>query len=294
MVAVYGKHIKVYFEGEEYDGILRGKLLKNKLESSPVAVGDNVDITIEENNQALIEKIHPRQQYLSRPDKTTPERRQVIAANLDQLVIVSSTKEPSFKSGLVDRFLVSAEKENLPAAIVLNKIDLMSPENFREFARAWEDIGYLVIFTSALEGDGLNKFKELLKGKTSALTGHSGVGKSTLINAVQKDLDLRTKSISKYTGKGVHTTTSVSMYPLDIGGWVADTPGLKIFGIADIEKSELDNYFPEIKELAENCRFDDCHHINEPECAVKKALGNGKLFEGRYKSYKKLWEQLDK
>lgn len=273
---------------------MRGRILKERLDSSPVAVGDNVELSFDENSQAVIEKVLPRKQYLSRPDKITPTRRQVIVSNLDQLVIVSSTLEPQFKAGLVDRFLVSAEKENLPAAIVINKIDLKQPRYFNEYADAWRAAGYKVIFTSALEGNGLEEFKNLLKDKTSALSGHSGVGKSTLINAIQTDLNLRIESISKYTGKGVHTTTSVTMHPLDIGGWVVDTPGLKIFGISDIEKSDLAEYFPDINKLSAGCRFDDCHHINEPDCAVKKAVGSGMLFTDRYKSYKRLWEELDK
>jgi len=259
-----------------------------------VAVGDNVEISIDGDGQAIIENVLPRKQYLSRPDKITPDRRQVIATNLEQLVVVTSTSQPQFKAGLVDRFLVSAERENLAAAVVINKIDLKNPEKFTDYADSWRKAGYTVLFTSAKEKLGLDEFKNLLENKSSVLTGHSGVGKSTLINSIQPHLDLKTKKVSHYTGKGVHTTTSVNMYPLDFGGWIIDTPGLKIFSLADIEKSELADYFPEISELSEGCRFDDCNHINEPDCSIKQALNEGKLFEGRYESYRKLWEQLDK
>ncbi len=259
-----------------------------------MAVGDNVEISIDSDGQAIIETVLPRKQYLSRPDKITPERRQVIATNLDQLVVVTSASQPQFKSGLIDRFLVSAERENLPAAVVINKIDLKEPIYFTDYVESWRKAGYTVLFTSAKKRLGLDEFKKLLEKKSSVLTGHSGVGKSTLINSIQPQLDLKTKDVSRFTGKGVHTTTAVIMYPLDVEGWIVDTPGLKIFSLTDIEKNEMADYFPEIRELAPGCRFDDCNHISEPNCAVKQAVGEGRLFEGRYASYKKLWEQLAK
>ena len=269
-------------------------MLKDRLSSSPVAVGDNVEISLEDNGQALIENVLPRKQFLARPDKLCPEKSQVIAANLDQLVIITSTREPKFKTGLVDRFLVSAEKEHLKAIIVINKIDLENEEIFRVNVGAWRAIGYEVIFTSAKTGQGLDTLRETLKDKSSALAGHSGVGKSSLINALQTGLNLKTGMISKASGKGVHTTTSVIMYPLDFGGWVIDTPGLKIFGFSGIDKTNLADYFPEISKLSGKCRFFNCCHISEPDCAVKKAVLTEKLSESRYQSYKKLWEQMDK
>ncbi len=292
-VAAYGKYIKVFHEGKEYIATIRGKLLKEQLCSSPVAVGDNVEFSLDAGDRAVIEKILSRKQYLARPDALVKGKLQVIAANLDQLVIITSMKKPKFKPGLVDRFLVSAESENLKAAIVINKIDLADPDKFLDYADAWRMLGYPVIFTSAKTGAGLDGLITLFKDKSSVLAGHSGVGKSSLLNAIQPSLNLRTKEISKATGKGTHVTTSVIMYALDFGGWVTDTPGLKIFGLSGINKNNLLYHFPEIKDRTGKCRFNNCLHINEPDCAVKSAVDSGEIYEFRYLSYKRIWEKLE-
>jgi len=256
-----------------------------------VAVGDNVEISISDDGIASIEKVLPRRQILSRPDILVKGKKQVIAVNLDQLVVIVSTKDPRFKPGLVDRFLISAEIEKLKTAIVINKVDLADPEDFSIYARGWESAGYRVIFTSALDGSGLTDFENLLKNKSSTLAGHSGVGKSSLLNAIQPDLNIRTRRISKTSGRGVHTTTSVIMHPLTFGGWVADTPGLKVFGLAGATKSNLNTFFPEMNNYAD-CRFSDCIHLNEPDCAVKAAVKSGEMSEFRYNNYKKIYEKL--
>jgi ribosome biogenesis GTPase len=267
--------------------------LKKKLSSSPVAVGDNVEVIINKEKSAIIERVLPRQQILARPDPLSAGKEQLIAVNLDQLVIVTSAQNPSFKAGLIDRFLVSAERENLKSVVVINKIDLAGKSEFIGFADAWRKLGYRVIFTSAKKKTGLSDLVEILKDKESALAGHSGVGKSSLINAIQPNLDIKTRQISQASGRGVHTTTSVMMYPLDFGGWVVDTPGLKVFGLTGIDRKNLASYFPEINELSSDCRFSDCQHINEPDCAVKRAVDNKKIFSARYESYKRLWQQLE-
>lgn len=290
---MYGKHIRVYVRGVEYDALIRGRLLKNKLTSSPVAVGDNVEVTLNEKNTAVIEKVLPRKQYLSKPDLILSGKEQVIASNLDQLVIVTAAKSPLFKTGLVDRFLVSAEKENLRAVIVINKIDLADRMEFKAIAETWDSLGYDVIFTSVKERIGLDEFVNILRDKESALAGHSGVGKSSLINAIKPDLNIKTQTISQASGRGVHTTSSVVMYPLGFGGWVVDTPGLKVFGLAGINRGNLALYFPEISAIEGNCRFVDCQHISEPDCAVKRAVANEAIYPDRYDSYKRLWEQLE-
>ncbi|MCP4582537.1 MAG: ribosome small subunit-dependent GTPase A [candidate division Zixibacteria bacterium] len=291
VIAAFGKYIKVYHDTTEYNCTIRGKLLKKQLNSSPVAVGDNVEISIGNDGIASIEKVLPRRQLLSRPDILVKGKKQVIAVNLDQLVIITSTKDPQFKPGLIDRFLICAEIEKLQAAVVINKVDLADPKEFLVYAEAWESAGYRVIFTSALNGSGLTEFANLLKDKSSTLAGHSGVGKSSLLNAIQPQLNIRTKQISKTSGKGVHTTTSVIMHPLTFGGWVADTPGLKVFGLSGATRSNLCTFFPEMTEH-DDCRFNDCVHLNEPDCAVKAAVESGNISEFRYNNYKKIYEQL--
>ena len=282
----------MFCEGKEYAVVIPGKLFKDRPVSSPIAVGDDVELQQQDDNTVTIENVLPRKQYLVKPGLLSPEKRQVIAANLDQLVIVSSTENPKFKAGLIDRFLVSAEKENLKAIIVINKIDLCPADEFKTYEDIWAGIGYRVFFTSATEKVGLDQLSEALTGKSSALAGHSGVGKSSLLNAIQPSLDLKTGGISKSTGRGVHTTTSVVFHHLGFGGWVADTPGLKVFGIADIVRKDLYHCFPEFINHIDNCRFDNCQHMDEPGCAIKKAMENGIIAESRYRSYQKLWQQL--
>jgi len=293
ITAVYGKQIRVYYQGKEYSGQIRGKIYKEKSLNSYVAAGDNVEISFDSEGKAVIESVLPRKQFLVKPDILYQEQNQILAANLDQLIIVTSAVEPAFKAGLIDRFLVSAEKEHLQASIVINKIDLASPDEFAPFAEAWRKLGYNVLFTSAKTGFNLDPFKQLLKDKTSALAGHSGVGKSSLLNLMQPDLILKTAKISKSSGRGVHTTTSITFYPLPCGGWVADTPGLKVFGLTGITPQNLYRCFPEFRERNFTCRFSDCQHINEPGCGIKDAVESGEIFQGRYDSYCKLWEQLN-
>jgi len=292
IIAVFGRNIKLFYQGKEYDAIVRGRLLKEYLSSSPVAVGDNVEFSMNADGQSIIENVLSRKQYLAKPDLLVKNKIQIIASNLDQLVIVSSVQEPRFKPGLIDRFLVSAECEKLEAIIVINKIDLASRDEFNVYVDAWNSLGYQTIFTSAKTGHGLNELKLLLKAKSSVLAGHSGVGKTSLINAVQPSLNLNTSEISISTGKGVHTTASVVMFPLDLGGWIADTPGIKVFGLTGINRTNLYQNFPEMAKLEGECKFNNCLHISEPGCAVKKAVKSGDICEFRYLSYKRIFEKL--
>jgi len=292
ITAVYGRMQKIYADGVVYEAAMRGKILKEPLSSSPIVVGDNVEFSIGSDGQAAIEKIMPRQQYLARPDLLVKGQRQIIAANLDQLVIISSTRAPKFKPGLVDRFIVNAEHENLKPAIVINKIDLAGDAEFAEFAGTWRKLGYTVAFTSAITGEGLSGLIGILKDKTSVLAGHSGVGKSSLLNALDSKLHLRTREISIATGKGVHTTTSVIMYPMPMGGWVTDTPGLKVFGLTHYRPEHIADCFAEMRGLAGSCRFGDCLHVSEPGCSIKAAVGSGGIAEFRYESYLKIINEL--
>ncbi|MCD6163030.1 MAG: ribosome small subunit-dependent GTPase A [candidate division Zixibacteria bacterium] len=293
IIAIFGKDIKLYHQGDVYNASIRGKLLKEYQLISPVAVGDNVEFKITIKGQVVIENVLPRKQYLARPGKLVKGKVQVIAANLDQLVIISSTQNPNFKPGLIDRFLVSALNEKLKAVIVINKIDLTEKNIHNDYLDAWRSVGFPAIYTSAKTGEGIEKLISLLKGKSSAMAGHSGVGKSSLLNAIKPSLKLATKKISKASGRGVHTTSSVIMFPLDSDSWVVDTPGIKVFGLTGIDKNNLFQNFPEMAELSGKCRFNNCLHISEPDCAVKKAVETGSINKFRYLSYKRIWEQLD-
>ena len=292
VTAVFGKHIKIAGAAGEFEAEVRGKMLRNDLRESPVAVGDNIEFTVESNNLALIESVFPRKQVLSRPDVYVKDRRQIIVANLDQLMIITSTTKPHFSAGLVDRLLVNAESQAIKAIVVINKIDLENEAGFAHYAKTWRDCGYPVIFTSAVTQDGLADLTATLKDKTSALAGHSGVGKSSLINEIDPSLDLKIRVISDATGKGVHTTAAVRMFPLKIGGWIADTPGLKVMTIADIDKKDLQLHFPDFRNHIDDCRFSDCIHINEPDCGIKDAVKKGRVAEYRYQSYQRLWHEL--
>lgn len=236
----------------------------------------------------------PRGRVLARQDVYVKGRRQIIAANLDQLAIITSTTEPAFKPGLVDRFLVSAEKNDLKPLIVLNKIDLKDAADFSSITDSWRAIGYPVIEISAKKKDGLDLLAESLANKTSVFSGHSGVGKSTIINALAPELYLKTNEISAATGKGVHTTTGVRMFPIGGDGWIIDTPGLKVFDITEIRPDKLYQFFPEINELEGQCRFGNCSHLKEPGCAVKQAVADEKIAAFRYQSFVKFYEELSK
>lgn len=292
IIAVFGKHVKVYRQDKEYNATVRRKLLKDDLKYSPISVGDDVEFAVDSGDQAVIEKVLPRKQLLARPDVLDNKKMQVIATNLDQLVIITSTTKPRFKPGLVDRFLISAEYEDLKPIIVINKIDLVPQDKFENYASIWGSLGYCVAFTSAKDRLGLDDFITLLKDKTSVLAGHSGTGKSSLLNAIQPSLNLHTREISRASGRGVHATTTVRMYPLSFGGWVVDTPGLKVFGLSGIDRKNLWQYFPEMRNQQGNCRFDDCLHINEPGCAIKEAVGTRVISEFRYSNYKRIWRKL--
>jgi ribosome biogenesis GTPase len=292
VTALLGKTIKVYAGGAEYDAVLRGRLLQQIRDSSPLAVGDNVRLHRTDKGDLLIEDIKPRQQVLARPDVFYESKTQIIAANLDQIVIISSVDSPVFKPGLIDRFLVTAETQNLPAVIIINKDDLPDEINTQFYAGIWMELGYKTIYTSARTPSGLDNLVRVLRHKTSVLAGHSGVGKSSLLNAIQANLNLKIRNISEATGKGVHATTAVRMFYLDLDGWVIDTPGIKLFGLAGIRKKHLSENFPEMMKMFGKCKFGDCLHLNEPGCAIKEAVKAGAIAQFRYKSYQRIIADL--
>lgn len=276
-----------------------GRLKKEWLETDIVALGDWVTISLTEENTGIIESVAERHSALSRSRvqadrrRLSSDREQVLVANPDQVVFVFSIKKPRPSLRKLDRFLVVAESNYLPAIIVVNKIDLTDLEDARNLFQVYDDIGYRVIYTSANEGVGVDELRQELQGKISVLAGSSGVGKSSLLNAVEPGLGLKVRAVSTATEKGLHTTRHAQMFPLEAGGYVADTPGIRGLALYDVEPGELDAYFREIGPLVANCRFSNCMHQHEPGCAVRAALADGRLSAARYDSYLRLREEHD-
>jgi ribosome biogenesis GTPase len=265
---------------------LPGRLKQGKAAGDIVAVGDRVTITDLGDGTGTIEDVHERTAVFSRV-RTGIKRefRQIILANPDQLVIVFACAEPEPHLRMLDRFLVVAEKQNIHALIVANKLDLVTREAAETLFGLYTGLGYPVIYTSAKTGEGVSELQERLADKISALTGPSGVGKSSLLNAIQPDLGLHVRSVSDATSKGRHTTQVRALFPLDFGGYVADTPGIRSLALWDTEPEELDAYFVELRDLVSDCQFSDCTHTHEPGCAVREAVSAGTVSPERYTSY---------
>jgi ribosome biogenesis GTPase len=266
---------------------LRGKLKQGKAKGDIAALGDKVDITILNDGSGTIDSVHERTQQIARLDpRPGGVYRQVLLANPDQAVFVFACAHPSPRLKMLDRFLVIAEKQQIPVLIAANKTDLV--EDPRSIFGMYDEIGYRVIYTSAKTGSGLEELRSRLQNKISAFAGPSGVGKSSLLNALQPGLGLAVNEVSEAVNKGRHTTVSRQLFPLDGGGYVADTPGWKSLGLWDTEPEEIDAYFPELRGLVENCQFSDCSHQHEPGCAVLAALKEGKIHQERYESFVRL------
>ena len=269
---------------------MRGRFrLGDRDETNPVAVGDRVTIRMNEDKTGMITEIADRTNKLSR--RAAGKRiglEHVIVANIDMVWTIQSFMLPKPNPGFIDRVLVMAEAHEIQAGIVFNKLDLLQKnESFiaRELPDLYAELGYQVLLTSAKTHQGLEALKEALSNKTSVVTGPSGVGKSMLLNAIEPSLDIDTRSVSQKTRKGRHATTYVSLYPLSIGGYVVDTPGIREFGVLEIEPWELSHYFVEFKLYFNNCRFPTCTHDHEPDCGIKQALSDGLITEQRYFSY---------
>jgi ribosome biogenesis GTPase / thiamine phosphate phosphatase len=268
---------------------LRGRLKRGRRLGDIVAVGDRVVFSITSNGKGMIEEIKPRDRTISRMAPTPRgEYQQIIIANPDQAVFIFSVTQPEPRLGMLDRFLVIAEKQAVPVLIVVNKVDLVEKNAAEEIFSHYEPLGYPVIYTSVKLNLGISELKEWLKDKLSVFIGPSGVGKSSLLNSVQPGLGLLVKEVSRATRKGRHTTVVRQMFPLEDGGYVADTPGLKALALWDIEPEELDGYFPELRELVALCQFNDCSHLHEPGCAVQEAVEKGEIHPERYNSYTKM------
>lgn len=267
--------------------------LKGIRTTNPVAVGDRVDVAVKDGASYIV-SIDARRNYIIRKASNLSKESQILAANIDQALLIVTLKEPVTNTTFIDRFLATAEAYNVPVVIVINKIDLLVDEDEVEYLEAvknlYEVIGYKVITMNALAGKGLSELKETLQGKTTLLSGNSGVGKSSIINLVLPGVNLKTGSVSESHHTGMHTTTFSEMFELPEGGCVIDTPGVKGFGTIDFEKSEVAHYFKEIFAISADCRYNDCTHTHEPGCAVLEAVENHYISQSRYQSYLSILE----
>lgn len=265
---------------------LRGRLKRGPRLGDVAALGDWVQVSQLGPGKGMIEGVEPRQRMLSRMAPTpSGEYQQIIIANPDQAVFVFACQQPEPRFGMLDRFLVIAEKQVIPAMVVANKVDLVSREAAQDLFERYTAVGYPVVYTSAKTMVGIDDLSEQLAGKVSVFAGPSGVGKSSLLNVILPGLNLREREVSQATSKGRHTTVVREMFPLAEGGYIADTPGLKALALWDMEAEELDGYFPELRERVAGCMFNDCTHTHEPGCAVLQALAEGEIHPERYQSY---------
>lgn len=267
---------------------IRGKIrLDDSRSTNPVAVGDEVSVDIQDG-EGVISAVKERRNYIIRKSTNLSKESQVLAANVDQAVLIITINYPITTKVFVDRFIAVAEAYEIPVKLIFNKTDRYDPPHkqmLNEWRELYESIGYSTFAVSAKRQDNLDEIKNLLKDKISVLSGHSGVGKSTLINRVEPGLNLKTAEISDIHHSGKHTTTFAQMHPLSFGGYIIDTPGIRGFGLVHIQKEELYHYFKEIFARAEECRFNNCTHYNEPGCAVKEAVLAGEIARSRYESY---------
>ncbi|MDX5448162.1 MAG: ribosome small subunit-dependent GTPase A [Bacteroidota bacterium] len=299
VVKTTGSNVRVRTgNGDFYDCRIRGKLrMKGIRSTNPVAVGDRVLFDLEPGTErGVIHEIAERKNYIVRRSVNLSKETHILAANLDQALLVVTLAFPKTLLGFIDRFLVTAEAYDIPAILIFNKVDLYGEEEKEELEYlelVYRNAGYQTLRTSATQGDGLEALKDLLKDRTSLISGHSGVGKSTLINQIAPGLDLKTAEISETHQQGQHTTTFAEMFFLPFGGQIIDTPGIRGFGLVRMEKEEIGHYFPEIFSLSKQCRFHNCLHLQEPGCAVIEAVENHRLAPTRYQSYFNMINGLD-
>jgi ribosome biogenesis GTPase len=285
-------------DGQFYQARARGVFKVDGITSTnPIAVGDEVEIVLEEGEErsAVITEITDRKNYVARVSPHNKHQHHIIASNLDQSILLATLISPKTSQGFIDRFLVSSASFHLPAILVFNKSDLYRKKEmtlYERYREIYEAAGYTVHLISVEKRNGLEPVKSLLTQRTTLLSGHSGVGKSSFINALFPDFQLRTSEVSDWSGKGLHTTTFAEMFDLPEGGSLIDTPGLREFGLVDISRQELSHYFPEMLKLLPSCRYNDCMHINESDCAVKAGLVNGTVSEERYISYRTILDSI--
>jgi ribosome biogenesis GTPase len=285
--------------GITYNARLKGIFKIDGLGSTnPIAVGDTVTAEMENEGESTvtITDIGKRKNYLTRQSPANKNLHHIIASNLDQSLLFATLKDPKTSQGFIDRFLISSESFHLPAIIVFNKSDLhgrKEEEKFEGLKEMYEAIGYHVKKISVEKNQGLEDLSQMLKDKVTLISGHSGVGKSSFLNKIFPHINLKTQDVSDWSGKGMHTTTFAEMFDLPFGGKIIDTPGIRELGLVDISKQELSHYYPEMRLLLNNCQYNDCLHINEPNCAVKQAVESGKISPDRYISYRKIFDSIE-
>lgn len=265
--------------------------------TNPVAVGDEVEMEKENEDNSVITSILDRRNYINRQSPRHKHQHHIVAANLDQSLLIATLREPRTSQGFIDRFLVASEAYHVPAFIAFNKSDLYrnkEMEKYESLRKIYERIGYKCYLFSVVKNEGIDALKERLKNKTTLVSGHSGVGKSSLLNIIFPGMNLKIQDISGWSGKGQHTTTFAEMYDLPSGGRIIDTPGMREFGLVDISRQELSHYFPEMRDVIGDCQFNNCLHLNEPGCAVKKAVSEGTITEERYASYINILDSIEK
>ena len=285
--------------GEQLRCRIVGKIrLKGVKTTNPVAVGDEVEIELEDEVEGtgLIKNILPRRNQVIRQSPRKKHQLHLIAANVDQAVVIVTVAQPKLKQGFIDRFLLMTEPYNIPTTVIFNKADVYSEDDmlmYEYLKDVYEKIGYNVLLVSAIERTGIEEFRALLKDKTSLIGGQSGVGKSTLVNAVQPSLEIKTSEISDYNGKGQHTTTFAEMHDLEFGGYIIDSPGIKTLSFNNLEPLDVAHNFREIFEISKNCKFSNCMHLNEPKCAVKDAVESEEISGLRYNNYVLILEEVE-
>ena len=288
------------FDDTFFECRIKGKFRIQGIKSTnPIAVGDVVDFDLETSNNietGVITNIHNRKNYIVRKSVNLSKQTHIIASNIDQVFLLITTDNPPTSTSFIDRFLVTAEAYGIKVVLLFNKIDLYNPESevvVEDLIQTYSKIGYDYLKISAKKGANLNSLKAIMKDKTNMFSGHSGVGKSTLVNAIEPALNLKTKAISEMHQQGQHTTTFAEMFDLSFGAHIIDTPGIKGFGVVDMDSAELDQYFPEMFAIKSDCKFHNCQHLHEPQCAVKEALDAGLIAASRYKSYFQILEGED-
>lgn len=285
-------------DGKVFNARIKGVLKIDGITSTnPIAVGDEVEMELENEleHTTTITSIIERKNYVARVSPHNKHQHHIVASNVDQSILFATLKDPKTSQGFIDRFLVACEMFHVPAIIVFNKADIYKKkevEKFELLKSIYENIGYKVLLASILNNEGVDEIKTLLKNKTTLLSGHSGVGKSTFINTIFPELELKILEVSEWSGKGMHSTTFAEMFDLPFGGRIIDTPGIRELGLVDISKQELSGYFPEMRRLVNDCQFNNCMHFNEPGCAVKAAVNAGSISEERYISYLTIMETM--